>query len=89
METTNKSVDYTQVDYGDMDDHDDMSKGIVLVLGNEVTGVPPSVLDQLDVIVEIPTFGVKNSLNVAACAPIVVYEILRQWNGSRGEQDDE
>jgi len=24
-------------------------------------------------------FGSKNSLNVAACAPVVLYEILRQW----------
>ena len=87
METTHKSVDYTQVDYSSYyyDDNERSSRrGIVLVLGNEVTGVPPSVLDQLDVIVEIPTFGVKNSLNVAACAPIVVYEILRQWNHTHG-----
>ena len=32
-----------------------------------------------DGVVEIPTYGVKNSLNVAAAAPIVVYEVLRQW----------
>ena len=89
METTQKSVDYTQVDYTSYYNDNDMSRGVVLVLGNEVTGVTPNILNQLDVIVEIPTFGVKNSLNVAACAPIVVYEILRQWNGSRGEQDDE
>ena len=30
-------------------------------------------------VIEIPTFGLKNSLNVAAAAPIVVFEILRQW----------
>eukprot|EP00527_Entomoneis_sp_CCMP2396_P002590 CAMPEP_0198141614 /NCGR_PEP_ID=MMETSP1443-20131203/4602_1 /TAXON_ID=186043 /ORGANISM="Entomoneis sp., Strain CCMP2396" /LENGTH=340 /DNA_ID=CAMNT_0043804417 /DNA_START=308 /DNA_END=1330 /DNA_ORIENTATION=- len=73
METTNKSLDYTTVNY-------DLSKGVALVLGNEVTGVTASVLSELDTIVEIPTFGVKNSLNVAACAPIVLYEIIRQWN---------
>lgn len=28
---------------------------------------------------EIPTFGLKNSLNVAAAAPVVVFEVLRQW----------
>ena len=32
-----------------------------------------------DGIVEIPTFGMKNSLNVAAAAPVVVFEVLRQW----------
>ena len=35
--------------------------------------------ESLDTIVEIPMFGAKNSLNVAACAPVVLYEILRQW----------
>ena len=28
---------------------------------------------------EIPVFGVKNSLNVACCASIVLYEVLRRW----------
>ncbi|KAL7575421.1 hypothetical protein ACA910_007325 [Epithemia clementina (nom. ined.)] len=54
-------------------------KGVALVLGNEVTGVTPSLLSEMDVLVEIPTYGIKNSLNVAACAPIVLYEIIRQW----------
>jgi len=53
--------------------------GTALVLGNEVTGVDTQLLEVMDFIVEIPMFGVKNSLNVAACAPVVLYEILRQW----------
>lgn len=73
METTKQSIAYTDFEY-------DSNKGVVLVLGNEVTGVEASVLQQLDAIVEIPMYGTKNSLNVAACAPIVLYEILRQWN---------
>ena len=32
-----------------------------------------------DAVVEIPVFGVKNSLNVACCASIVLYEVLRRW----------
>ena len=28
---------------------------------------------------EIPVFGVKNSLNVACCASIALYEVLRRW----------
>jgi 23S rRNA (guanosine2251-2'-O)-methyltransferase len=51
----------------------------VLVLGNEVTGVDTDLLPMLDMIVEIPMFGAKNSLNIAACAPVVLYEIIRQW----------
>jgi tRNA(Leu) C34 or U34 (ribose-2'-O)-methylase TrmL len=34
--------------------------------------------------VEIPTFGLKNSLNVAAAAPVVVFEVLRQWGAMDG-----
>jgi len=53
--------------------------GTVLFLGNEVSGVDTDILQELDHVVEIPMFGSKNSLNVAACAPVVLYEILRQW----------
>eukprot|EP01135_Chromosphaera_perkinsii_P004056 Nk52_evm4s267 gene=Nk52_evmTU4s267 len=73
METTRNSVRYTHLDYP-------KHEGIVLVLGNEVTGLDPDLMvDFLDCIVQIPMFGFKNSLNVAACAPVVLYEILRQW----------
>ena len=34
----------------------------------------------VDAIVELPTHGQKNSLNVAAVAPVILYEILRQWD---------
>ena len=70
METTEQSRIYTSVQY---------SEKVALILGNEVTGVDTNLLSELDYIVEIPTFGAKNSLNVAACAPVVLYEIIRQW----------
>jgi tRNA G18 (ribose-2'-O)-methylase SpoU len=71
METTDKSQLYTEVNY---------PKKIALILGNEVMGVDTRVMDISDMIVEIPTFGVKNSLNVASAGPIVLFEVLRQWN---------
>lgn len=57
----------------------DEERGVAIVLGNEVTGVDKAVLDVCDAVVEIPVFGVKNSLNVACCASIVLYEVLRRW----------
>lgn len=75
METTANSVHYTSFSYN-------ASKGVILILGNEITGVDTTVMDSLDGIVEIPMYGTKNSLNVAACAPIVLYEIIRQWNSA-------
>ena len=53
----------------------DEARGVAIVLGNEVTGVDKTVLDACDAVLEIPVFGVKNSLNVACCASIVLYEV--------------
>mmetsp|Transcript_11398 Transcript_11398/g.17127 ORF Transcript_11398/g.17127 Transcript_11398/m.17127 type:complete len:376 (-) Transcript_11398:71-1198(-) len=74
METTENSLPYTDVKYSNV------GKGTALILGNEVTGVNTEIMGELDALVEIPMFGAKNSLNVAACAPVVLYEVLRQWN---------
>ena len=71
METTSRSQVYTDVDY---------PLKVALVVGNEVTGVDTRVMEGADIIAEIPTYGVKNSLNVASAAPIVVFEVLRQWS---------
>jgi tRNA G18 (ribose-2'-O)-methylase SpoU len=78
METTEKSILYTDFSFS--------KSGVALILGNEVTGVDTKILNNLDAIIEIPMFGVKNSLNVAVCAPVVLYEILRQWNYSIQEE---
>jgi tRNA G18 (ribose-2'-O)-methylase SpoU len=70
METTSRSKLYTEIEY---------PAKCVLVVGNEVTGVDTRVMEEADIIAEIPTYGVKNSLNVASAAPIVLFEVLRQW----------
>ena len=72
METTERSVSYADTDFAPQ-------PGVALVLGNEQIGVDTQVLAACDGIVEIPTFGLKNSLNVASAGAIVVYEVLRQW----------
>jgi len=40
------------------------------------------VLEECDELVSVPTHGVKNSLNVATCASIIVWEVLRQWDAA-------
>lgn len=50
-----------------------------LVLGNERFGLGPSVLAQADQIICIPTYGIKNSLNVVSALSICAYEIRRQF----------
>jgi tRNA G18 (ribose-2'-O)-methylase SpoU len=71
METTDKSVNYTNIEY---------PHNIALIVGNEISGVDTRILELSDKIVEIPMYGVKNSLNVSSAFPIVLFEILRQWN---------
>ncbi|KAL3911840.1 MAG: hypothetical protein SGILL_007127, partial [Bacillariaceae sp.] len=82
METTAKSKIYHAVNFEPFHQREGGGggSGVAIILGNEVTGVDTELLQQVDDIIELPTFGKKNSLNVAACAPVVIYEILRQWN---------
>lgn len=47
----------------------------VLILGGEVKGLPPSVLNRADKILEIPLRGKKESLNVAVAFGIVVFNL--------------
>ena len=51
---------------------------VVLIVGNEVTGVDPGLLSLCDTILAIPMEGVKRSLNVATAFGIAIYEIKRQ-----------
>lgn len=48
---------------------------IALVLGNEKTGVPKSLLKYCDESVEIPMRGKKNSLNVSVATGVAMYHI--------------
>ena len=49
---------------------------IVLVFGNEVTGVEQAIIDICDACIEIPQYGTKHSLNLAVSVGIVVWEVL-------------
>jgi 23S rRNA (guanosine2251-2'-O)-methyltransferase len=48
---------------------------LVLVVGNEVAGVPGEVLELADTILELPMLGSKESLNVATSAGIALYQL--------------
>lgn len=48
----------------------------VLVLGEEVTGIDPELYDLIDVFVEIPMKGQKESFNVSVAAGIALYGII-------------
>lgn len=48
------------------------------IMGNEVKGVDQRVVDAADMVIEIPQFGTKHSLNVSVTAGVVMWEVLRQ-----------
>lgn len=52
---------------------------MVLVLGRELTGIPPAVAAACDRVVVIPQYGVVQSLNVQTAAALVIYAYIGQW----------
>jgi tRNA G18 (ribose-2'-O)-methylase SpoU len=51
------------------------SSPLVLVIGNEISGVDPGILAQCDRIVSLPMQGKKTSLNTAVATGIAVYSL--------------
>ena len=50
-----------------------------LVTGNEITGISKNIVASSDFAVEIPMFGVKQSLNVAVAYGVAIFELSRLW----------
>ncbi len=51
------------------------SSGVVLVLGNEVTGISKNLMNYATDVLEIPMYGTKESLNVAVAFGIAIYAL--------------
>ncbi len=68
VEQDSRSVPYTEIDY---------KLPIVLVVGNETTGISKEVLELCDYVAEIPMWGVNTSLNVILSLGIVSYQAIR------------
>lgn len=49
-----------------------------IVVGNETYGVKKEVLNQADIIVELPMLGINKSFNVWGSAAVVAYKILEK-----------
>ena len=65
------------------DDAAPLPSPLALVFGNELVGVDVDVMAACERTVSVPMLGVKNSLNVATCASILMWEALRQWGLGR------
>lgn len=68
LEQTRRSINYVCAQY---------HFPLCLVLGHEREGVEDAVLDLADAAVEIPMYGLGNSLNVAMAFGVCVYELIR------------
>ncbi|KAF3903501.1 hypothetical protein ABW20_dc0109634 [Dactylellina cionopaga] len=53
----------------------------VLVIGAEKTGIPPELLAEMDICVEVKQFGETRSMNVQTAIAVVLYEYVRQNGG--------
>ncbi len=49
-----------------------------IVFGNEVRGVRPGTCEAADVVLELPQYGVKQSLNVSVCGGIVLWHAVHR-----------
>ena len=47
-----------------------------IVFGNEVKGVQQKVVSASDIVIEIPQFGTKHSLNIAVSVGVVVWDLF-------------
>jgi len=70
LEHTSESVPYTEFEY---------NFPLCLMLGNEVDGLSDESIAQADYSVDIPMFGLKQSLNVSVAYGVVMYHILQKY----------
>ncbi|KQC29929.1 RNA methyltransferase [Flagellimonas eckloniae] len=56
---------------------------VALIFGNEVKGVSQEVVSACDLVLEIPQFGTKHSLNISVSAGVVVWDIWAKLRASK------
>lgn len=69
LELTSNSFPYYKVESSDFP--------ICLLVGNEITGVAQDLLDLCDFSIEIPQYGIKQSLNVAVAYGVAIFELRK------------
>lgn len=70
VEQAQNSISLEEFQYG--------GEKVAVILGNEVTGVEQSTIEQTDGCIEIPQLGMKHSLNVSVAAGVVLWELVRR-----------
>lgn len=78
VEHTDRSIPYYTLQKEDFP--------LCIVVGNEITGVSPEIISVADQAIEIPMYGMKQSLNVAVAYGIVVFDLMRIWMNAEGSE---
>ena len=58
-----------------LNDLKSVKKSVALILGEEVNGLPKTILDRSHKIIQIPMRGKKESLNVSVAFGVAVYKL--------------
>lgn len=75
----------------DMDAADDVARlaedprPVAILLGNEAHGLPREVVELVDDVLAVPTYGRAESLNLAAAAAVTLYTAARGRQPARGD----
>ncbi|MCF6268894.1 MAG: RNA methyltransferase [Melioribacteraceae bacterium] len=56
---------------------------LAIIVGNEITGVSQELIDLCDFSIEIPQYGIKQSLNVAVAYGISIFELRKVFDTSK------
>ncbi len=69
LEQTDSSIPYYQITQAEFP--------LAVIIGNEITGVDQELIDLCDFSIEIPQYGIKQSLNVAVATGITLFELRK------------
>lgn len=67
VEQAKKAIDYKKLS---------VTYPVAFIFGNEVRGLSKNILDNCDIVVEIPMHGNKESLNVSVAAGVLLFKVL-------------
>lgn len=72
LEQTDSNIPYTELTKSNLP--------LCLIVGNEISGVTQELIDLCDVTIDIPQYGIKQSLNVAVAYGIAIFELRNIYN---------
>lgn len=68
LEQDKRSIDFREFQPNE-------NESYCIVVGNEINGVNPKIIEMADIVLEIPMRGMKKSLNVATAGGIIAYQL--------------